>query len=385
MMRKIFHFLVMLAAGLYMAACGEVEPEKPEEEIIEPLPPLVTPEITASKVDGRVALAYVTYYGSEIPDPRVITHINYAFAELYVNNGIYRTFALQGNRERFQKIVALKNENPDLKILLSFTHTVSNAGNSQGGGFSAMAASPEMRKQFAEDCLAFVKENGIDGIDIDWEFPGLSWSGHACNPAVDVDNFTLLMKQLRETLGDDYLLTYAGYCTDKKQTADGWRYIDIAAVDPYVDYVNIMCYDFDEAPHHHSALKSLNAYMDCERAVNAYLKAGVKPEKLVMGIPFYARHAFSGTDAAISYRKIRDLDRHVYKLDNWDAAASVTYISLVKSNTFFAGYDNAESIGIKAEWCLRQGMKGLMYWEYDQDDSVGTLRTAVWNSVMGYK
>ena len=95
--------------------------------------------------------------------------------------------------------------------------------------------------------------------------------------------------------------------------------------------------------------------------------------------------AVSGTDAAISYRKIRDLDRHVYKLDNWDVAASVPYISLVKSNTFFAGYDNAKSIGIKAEWCLRQGMKGLMYWEYDQDDSVGTLRTAVWNSVMGYK
>lgn len=377
----------MAALLLSAPGCGDVEPVEDgnKEDVLEPLPPLVAPEITASKVDGRVALAYVTYYGSEIPDTRVVTHINYAFAELYVTGGVYRKFGLQGNRSRFDQIVALKKENPDLKILLSFSHTVSNSDNSQGGGFSAMASTPEMRKAFAEDCLAFLQKEGIDGIDIDWEFPGLSWSGHACNPATDVDNFTLLMKQLRETLGDGYLLTYAGYCFDKKQTSDGWRYIDIAAVDPYVDYVNIMCYDFDEAPHFHSALNSASAYVDCERAVKAYLGAGVKPEKLVFGVPFYARHSFSGTNAAISYKKIRTLDRTVYKFDNWDESASAPFISLVKSNTFFAGYDNERSIAIKARWALNLGMKGLMYWEYDQDDSVGTLRTAVWNSVMGYE
>ena len=43
----------------------------------------------AEQVAGRVALGYVTYYGTSIPDTKYLTHINYAFAELYVKNGIY--------------------------------------------------------------------------------------------------------------------------------------------------------------------------------------------------------------------------------------------------------------------------------------------------------
>ncbi len=95
------------------------------------------------------------------------------------------------------------------------------------------------------------KNGGIDGIDMDWEFPGLSWSGdpNAYDATVDVANHVLLMRQLRETLGTQYLLTYAGYCMDKQPITGGWRYIDIAAVaPPYVDFVNIMTYDLDAAP-----------------------------------------------------------------------------------------------------------------------------------------
>ncbi len=86
---------------------------------------------------------------------------------------------------------------------------------------------------------------------MDWEFPGLSWSGdpNAYDATVDVANHVLLMRQLRETLGTQYLLTYAGYCMDKQPITGGWRYIDIAAVaPPYVDFVNIMTYDLDAAP-----------------------------------------------------------------------------------------------------------------------------------------
>ena len=98
----------------------------------------------------KICLAYCTYYGNMLPDPNLVTHINYAFAELYVKNGVYQQFKLQGNESRFKSVMQLKQQNPNLKICLSFTHTVSNSDNSQGGGFSAMAASPEMRKQFEE-------------------------------------------------------------------------------------------------------------------------------------------------------------------------------------------------------------------------------------------
>ncbi len=373
----LYTLLTAVLLIVIIQSCGKdpyvPKKDKPEEE---------KPYVPAERVAGKVAIHYVTYYGTTIPDPKLITHINYAFAELYVSNNVYQGFKLQGKESRFKSIVDLKHVNPDLKVLLSFTHLVSNADNSQGGGFSAMAKTDEGRKAFAKDCLAFIEEWGIDGIDIDWEFPGLSWSGHACDPAVDVENHVLLMKQLRATLGTKYLLTYAGYVMDKKSVSTGMRYIDIAGVNPYVDYVNVMTYDMDEQPHHHSALRSANAYYDCVRAVANYTSAGVPPDKIVLGIPFYGRRSFSKSPTAISYKKILTMDQAVYKTDNWDNAASVPYVTTIADGKFYCGYDNQQSITLKGTWANGLGLKGMMCWEYDGDDAKGTLRKAVWEAVM---
>ena len=331
--------------------------------------------------DGRHVTAYVTYYGTLTPDPNVLTHINYAFAELYMVDGVYQGFKVQGKQERFEAIAALKKTYPNLKICLSFTHGVANSDNKQGGSFSALAKSEANRIAFAEDCLAFLKKYNLDGIDLDWEYPGLSWSGAACDPSCDTDNYVLLVKQLRETLGNDYEISYAGYCTDKVSVTGGWKFIDIAAMDKYVDYVNIMTYDLDEAPHHHSALSDPRAYMDCNRAVQAYLNVGVKPQKLVLGIPFYGRHSWSTSPTALTYKSILNLDPYKYRRNLWDDKAKCPYVATM-AGVFFCGYDNPRSIAIKGDWARQKGMLGLMYWEYDQDDAQGTLRTAVWNAVM---
>ena len=372
--------LLVLLALLVPAACERIEPEpEPEPEID---PEIVEPDVALNpRIDGRHATAYVTYYGSLTPDPEVMTHINYAFAELYVRDGVYQGFKVQGNLSRFEQIAALKKKNPDLKICLSFSHTVANNDNKQDGGFSAMCKSEAGRRAFAEDCLAFLKKYNLDGVDLDWEFPGLSWSGAACDPSCDTDNYVLLVKQLRETLGTSYTISYAGYCSDKTSVSGGYRYVDIKGMDPYVDYVNIMAYDLDEAPHHHSALNDTRAYKDCNRAVNAYLTAGVSPDKLVLGLPFYGRHSFSTSPTAISYKKILQLDRYQYRRNQWDDKASCPFVATM-GGAFYCGYDNPRSIGLKGAWVREKGMLGLMYWEYDQDDAKGTLRKAVWNAVM---
>ena len=372
--------LLVLLALLVPAACERIEPEpEPEPEID---PEIVEPDVALNpRIEGRHATAYVTYYGSLTPDPEMMTHINYAFAELYVRDGVYQGFKVQGNLSRFEQIASLKNQNPDLKICLSFSHTVANSDNKQDGGFSAMCKSEAGRRAFAEDCLAFLKKYNLDGVDLDWEFPGLSWSGAACDPSCDTDNYVLLVKQLRETLGTSYTISYAGYCSDKTSVSGGYRYVDIKGMDPYVDYVNIMAYDLDEAPHHHSALNDTRAYKDCNRAVNAYLTAGVSPDKLVLGLPFYGRHSFSTSPTAISYKKILQLDRYQYRRNQWDDKASCPFVATM-GGAFYCGYDNPRSIGLKGAWVREKGMLGLMYWEYDQDDAKGTLRKAVWNAVM---
>lgn len=245
-MKKIIFIVIAIILGL--SSCHD-------DDYITGVPSFGPPEVNnmAERVNGRVALGYVTYYGKMLPDPTYMTHINYAFAELYVKNNVYQKFDLQGDKERFNQVKKLKERNSNLKILLSFTNSVSNTGNSQDGGFSALAKSPEMRKQFAQDCKKFVQQEGIDGIDIDWEFPGMTFGSNAYDPLVDVENFTLLMKDLRETLSSSTLLTYAGYCKNKQPQGAGWKYIDVKAVDPYVDFVNIMTYDLVGAPatNHH--------------------------------------------------------------------------------------------------------------------------------------
>ena len=374
-----FLFL-LLAAFLLVPVCEPIEPEPEPEPEIDPV--IVEPDVSLNpRIEGRHATAYVTYYGSLTPDPESMTHINYAFAELYVRDNVYQGFKVQGNLSRFEQIAALKEKNPVLKICLSFSHTVSNSDNKQDGGFSAMSKSETGRRAFAEDCLAFLEKYHLDGVDLDWEFPGLSWSGAACDPSCDVDNYVLLVKQLRETLGTKYTISYAGYCSDKVATTGGYRYVDIKGMDPYVDYVNIMAYDLDEAPHHHSALSDTRAYKDCNRAVTAYLTAGVAPEKLVLGIPFYGRRSFSTSPTAISYKKILQLDRYQYRRNQWDATASCPFVATM-GGAFYCGYDNPRSIALKGAWIREKGMLGLMYWEYDQDDAKGTLRKAVWNAVM---
>ncbi|HPV87904.1 MAG TPA: glycosyl hydrolase family 18 protein [Bacteroidales bacterium] len=363
---------------LLVLSCNreKIQPEpKPDDEKPEVFVPL-------ERIEGRVALSYVTYYSQGIPDPTLLTHICYAFAELYVVNGQYREFRLQGDESRFAAIVDLKKNHPQLKILLAFTHTVVNKDNAQGGGFSSLSSTDEGRKAFASDCLKFIEQWGIDGIDIGWEFPGISWSGHASNPASDTQNHVLLMKQLRETLGPNYLLTFPGYVMDVRVSEKGSRYIDLKAVEPYVDFVNVMTYDMDQAPKHHSALEDSRAYWDCARTYQAYVTAGFPPEKMVLGIPFYGRISFSTSPSAITYRQIQNLDPSLYTINNWDPTASVPYVIKKSSGAFYCGYDNAQSIAVKGSWLHARKMKGMMCWMYNGDDEKGTLRKAMWNAVM---
>lgn len=371
----IKRLLTLILVALLWASCSkETVIENPTNDK-EPQGPY----IPSAPVEGRAVIAYVTYYGSTLPNPQLCTHINYAFAELYVSGGKYIKFELQGKKSRFESIVALKKQNPNLKILLSFANSVTNSDNVKGEGFSVMAASESNRKAFAQDCRDFCKEYGIDGIDIDWEFPGIDWSGQTVDVANDTRNHVLMMKQLRETLGDDLLLTYAGYVMDKQSTSGGYRYIDIKALDGIVDYVNIMTYEMDSGDTPHNAVSCKRAYWDIVRTYNAYINAGATPTKLVIGIPFYGRADRSASPSALTYKTIKSLGKG-YTIDNWDSEACVPYVTY--NGKVHCYYDNARSIEYKARWTLQRNLYGLMYWENDQDDSQFTLRKAAWEGIM---
>lgn len=306
-----------------------------------------------------VVLAYVTSWGKSIPDPESVTHINYAFGHV--------TNSFDGiridNEDRLRMIVSLKKQKPSLQVLLS-------VGGWGSGRFSEMAANKTFRKSFAADCKRVIDEFGLDGIDIDWEFPTSSAAGISSSPD-DTKNYTLLMQDIRQAIGNAKWLTLASQA--------GAGYIDFKAIDKYVDFVNIMTYDMASSPQHHAGLyrSSMTGWLSCDEAVDAHLKAGIPIHRLVFGIPFYG-HGCREIPNFIDYNKIIELKGYTEK---WDNKAKVPYL-VNSGGEVVCNFENKRSVKLKCQYVSDKKMRGAMYWDYDGDDQEGTLRYSVYEGIM---
>ena len=314
---------------------------------------------TGMPVEEKVAVAYVTSWKAAIPDPAFVTHINYAFG--HVNE----TFdgVIVDNPDRLRQIVALKKQKTSLKVLLSI-------GGWGSGRFSEMVASETYRASFACGCGRVVKEFGLDGIDIDWEYPTNQGPGISHAPE-DTRNFTFLMRDIRKQLPNGMLLTLA--------SAASGKFIDFKAITGYVDFVNIMTYDISLPPFHHSGLypSSMTGNLSCYESVLAHVRAGFPLDRLVLGIPFYGKTSPDFPQGMGSYGKLIQLEEFE---KCWDDIAKGPYLK-DSNGKIVCTYDNPRSIGYKSRFINDYGMKGAMYWEYEGDDREGSLRKAVFEGV----
>lgn len=344
--------------------------------------------------DYRV-IGYVTGWGkldfSTIKADK-LTHINYAFANCI--NGEIRfgpeensTFDDTSNSEDLANLRKLKQKNPDLKILISV------GGWSWSRNFSDAALTEESREKFAASAVAFLKKYQLDGLDIDWEYPGQVGAGNVFREA-DKENFTLLLKKVRECLdiesdkegkkgSDSYLITIA--------TGADQKYIDhteLGEAQKYLDFINIMTYDF------HTGSSPLTGHLanlypsempgstgrSVDRAVRMHIEAGVPPEKIVLGIPFYGRIwygvpaeynglyqvADSGSGSA-PYSEIKiDFTEENGFLKHQDEKAAAVFLFHEDSQTFIT-FDDLNTIERKVEYVKQNNLGGIMFWEYSHD------------------
>lgn len=309
----------------------------------------------AGKNDA-VVVAYVTSWTKVMPDPTVMTHINYAFGHV---NDQFNGVRID-NEQRLRDIVSLKKQQPKLLVMLSI-------GGWGSGRFSEMTASEANRQAFAADCRRVCDEFKLDGIDIDWEYPTQSSAGISSSPQ-DTENFTLLMRDLRQALGKKLWLTLA--------SVGSAQYIDFKSCIDYFDMVNVMAYDMGSAPKHHAALyRSKHVGWNCaSECVEAHRKAGVPDSKIVLGMPFYGR--------GVEGKYMKYADRAGQILDEcWDGQAKAPYLEDEDGNLAF-GFDNPRSIAAKCAYIKEEGLRGAMYWEYADDNAQGDLQRAVWQGIL---
>ncbi|MCF6689329.1 glycoside hydrolase family 18 protein [Raoultella terrigena] len=355
-------------------------------------------------------------------DVRQITHLNYSFGLVYNDEKDETNAALKDPARLHQiwlspkvqadlrKIPALRQQNPELKVLLS-------VGGWGARGFSGAAASEESRATFISSAQEIVAQYGLDGIDLDWEYPvNGAWGLVASLPA-DRDNFTALLKELRGAFSHKKLVTIA--VGANAESPKSW--VDVKAIAPLLDYINLMTYDMAYGTQYFNSnlydstrwptVAAADKY-SADFVVNNYLAAGLKPSQMNLGIGFYGRvpkravepgidwskpdaqknpvtQPYFGSEQIALFKSLGfDLSKDTYvkyndivaKLlndpqkrfsEHWDDQAKVPWLSVQSANgkaLFALSYENPRSVALKADYIKSKGLAGAMFWEYGADE-----------------
>ena len=333
-------------------------------------------------------------YTPEKIDINKITHINYAFANINSDYEIEMGYP-DKDPENFKKFQELKKIKPDLKVLISV------GGWNWSDKFSDMAAKEENRTKFADSCVEFIVNYGLDGVDLDWEYPVGGGLKTNSNRPDDKQNFTLLLKEIREKLNaqelkdnKDYLLTIAAGASN--------YYIENTEVDKfknYLDYVNLMTYDIHgpwdtysdfNSPLYNNDDKSYQYKISIDSSVKAWLNAGLPADKLIVGIPFYgylytvSKNTNNGLYQAHTEGKALSWDviKNKY-VNNPEYTKNFHEESLVPwlyNGKTFISYDDSHSVALKAEYIRENNLAGAMIWELSQD-SEGELLNSLYDGL----
>ncbi|CAF2630318.1 unnamed protein product [Rotaria sp. Silwood2] len=357
-------------------------PFKPGERVTVPnmSDPLVCTVIPDSY--GKRVMCYYTNWSGYRPsdgrfsiqdiDPSLCTHIIYSFASVRGND----LGTTEGSDpENYKQILALKEKNPDLKVMLAV-----GGWNHGSGPFTQMVATEKSRQEFVENSYNFLKKYGFDGLDLDWEYPADRGS-----PYDDRHRFTQLVEQLSEKYKPEGLLLSAATPASPSRY-DGSYEPEICK---HLDFINMMTYDYtgqwERTAGHNSPLTSQK-----ETVQHMLKKQDCTPDKLNLGMGAYGRThqladpsangigsptvgsgamagAYTGESGFMSYYEVCQKLKEGWTKE-WSNQHQVPY---AYSGSNWVGYDDTESIALKAEYVNEMDLGGAMFWAMDLDDFRG--------------
>ncbi|KAI8096252.1 chitinase, partial [Halteromyces radiatus] len=270
----------------------------------------------------------------------------------------------------FKQLYLLKRKYRHLKVSLSI------GGWTWSTNFAAVANDPQKRALFVQSAIKHLADLGLDGIDIDWEYPkneqeALSYVHLLYEVRLALDAY---QQQVQQTNQPRLTLSVAVPCGPSQ-----YRILRLRDMAPYVDLFYLMAYDFagswDAQTGHQSALYGEG--LNCHQAISDYIAAGVPPQKLVMGMPAYGR-AFSNTSGpGAAFQGVPEgsweKGQYDYKALPRPGAQEFNDPNRCMSWSYdpqqreFVTYDSPVIVQAKCDYIKQAQLGGAMFWELSAD------------------
>jgi GH18 family chitinase/predicted carbohydrate-binding protein with CBM5 and CBM33 domain len=333
-----------------------------------------------------VAYLDMTTGSSTLPPADRLTHIMAAFANVNTDG----TLALPATTPALS---TWKAALPGVKILLSI------GGWNWSEHFPAVADSETKRNAFAASCRQHVQTYNLDGIDLDWEWPG---GGNTIPNPNDRNNFTLLVQAVRAALDDLSQTTGKSYeltCYAPASNGNiGWW--DLAVLKNYFDFFNVQGYDlhgtWDNQTNHQSALYPNPSGpadgLTISEILGVYEAAGVPRSQVLVGAPFYGQvwnnagptqnglfQSATGSGTPTYATLVTGSTRNHLRV--WDNYSKVPYLYDALGTGQFTSYDDPQALLEKANFSKAEGYAGVYFWQSGGDTADRQLLIALSDSL----
>jgi len=317
----------------------------------------------SSFADAKVVGYYASWNAANLPYDMVeysnLTHIIVAFGTPNSDGSL----SFDSGIPFPQLVIAAHSKG--VKLLISL------GGAGSGPSFSAATKDSTLRATLIANVMEFIQKNNYDGVDVDWETP---------SNATETAQLTSLVQGIRasfEMANSLLLITMAIPPGDY-----GGQHFDYQSLTNYVDWYDVMCYDFvgswSAYSGHNSPLYQSNSDPNSagsdSSAIVYNISRGIPPSKLVLGVPFYSVQF----NASGLYQKlINDTTSNPYYQNvvsdlsagwtyHWDDVSKVPYLTN-DAQTKFITFEDTNSVKLKIEYADRQKLAGIMIWELSQD------------------
>ncbi len=220
----------------------------------------------------------------------------------------------------------------------------------------SLLSDPRTRERVADSILKFVLNGNFIGINLDFEGPFVNAR----------DGYTKFVELVSAKLHNYGKIVSVDVISKTQEKLTDWAGVyDYAELGEVVDYFVIMGYDYSGRldPPGPVAPKWW-----VEETIKFAISQGVKPKKIILGIPFYGRWWVGNSEGrGIYYPKLREIVSKYNLKKKWDKKAKSPYFKFKDENGVenLIYFEDDKSLKEKLELVNKYNLAGIAIWRLD--------------------